>query len=109
MGENETIVQCYVDADWAADSSDRSNRTGVLCTVNGNAVWWRSRKQKSITVSTCEAEYMALFEVAKDVLRNAVCELGFCPGAQKTVSHDNQISISWTENPGLRKVKHIEL
>ncbi|MEL7521272.1 MAG: reverse transcriptase domain-containing protein, partial [Cyanobacteria bacterium J06553_1] len=105
-------LECYVDADWGADVEDRSSRTGVICYLSGNPIWWKSRKQHSIAVSTCEAEYMALFEGAKDViwLRNVLCEFGLCAGeTATTIFTDNQSSITWAKNPGLRKVKHIDL
>ena len=108
----DLVLQCAVDADWATDTDDRTSRTGVICQINNNTVWWKSRKQNSIAVSSCEAEYMALFEGCKDVLwmRNLLCDLGFCPGLQPTeIHHDNQSSITWAENRGMRKVKHIDL
>lgn len=105
-------LECYVDADWGTDLEDRSSRTGVICCLSGSPVWWKSRKQQSIAVSTCEAEYMALFEGVKDViwLRNVLCEFDLCPGnTPTTIFADNQSSITWANNPGLRKVKHIDL
>ena len=108
----DLTLTCYVDADWATDPEDRASRTGVICYLGRTAVWWKSRKQQSIAVSTCEAEYMALFEGGKDVvwLRNLLCELGICcKNTATVVYHDNQSSIVWAESPGLRKVKHIDL
>ena len=34
--------------------------------MNGAAVSWRSTKQKTVTMSSCEAEYYALAEAAKE-------------------------------------------
>ena len=109
---SELRLHCSVDADWATDTQERTSRTGVVCYMNNNAVWWKSRKQHSIAVSSCEAEYMALYEGCKDVawLRNLLCELGACPGLQPTIiSQDNQSAMVWAENSGMRKVKHIDL
>lgn len=109
---NELVLHCSVDADWATDIEDRRSRTGVVCCINDNSIWWKSRKQTSIAASSCEAEFMALFEGCKDVvwLRNLLCNLGVCPGREPTeIRHDNQSSITWAENTGMRKVKHIDL
>ena len=102
----------HVDADWGTDPQDRYSRTGVLCQVNENTVWWKSRKQSSVAVSSCEAEYMALFEGAKDTvwLRNLLCEFDYCQGHNPTpIFHDNQGSITWSREDNFRKVKHIDL
>lgn len=105
-------LQVYTDADWAADCTDRYSRTGVLVLLGGNTVWWKSRKQNCIAVSSCEAEYMALFEGARDIvwLRNLLCEFGYCPGHSPTVMfHDNQGSISWASEGNFRRAKHVSL
>ena len=72
----------YADADWRTDPNERYSRTSIVCQLGANTVWWKSRKQNSIAVSSCEAEYMALFEGSKDIvwLRNLLCEFGMCQG-----------------------------
>jgi hypothetical protein len=62
-------------------------------------------------VSSCEAEYIALFEAGRDTvwIRSLLCELGICAGKIPTrILHDNQGFIFWAHD-GLRKVKHDEL
>jgi hypothetical protein len=92
------------DADWAIDPDERYSRTGIACQLGANTVWWKSRKQNSIAVSSCEAEYMALFEGSKDILwlRNLLCEFGICQGQiPTTMYHDNQGSIAWANEGNL--------
>lgn len=104
-------LSIYCDSDWATDPNDRHSRTGVLCLVGDCPVSWTSRKQTVPSVSSCEAEYIALFEAGRDAvwIRNLLCELGECPDAgPTTVLHDNQGSIAWAEG-GMRRVKHVEL
>lgn len=48
----------YCDADWGNHSSRRST-TGVLFACNGAPILWRSKLQKTIALSTVEAEYYA--------------------------------------------------
>ena len=104
-------LSIYCDSDWATDPNDRHSRTGVLCLVGESPVSWTSRKQTVPSVSSCEAEYIALFEAGRDAvwIRNLLCELGECPDAlPTTVWHDNQGSIAWAEG-GMRRVKHVQL
>ncbi|CAB3992127.1 Hypothetical predicted protein, partial [Paramuricea clavata] len=51
----------YCDADWGS-SEDRKSITGYVFKLSkdGPAISWKSRKQPTVALSTCEAEYMAL-------------------------------------------------
>lgn len=59
-------VVAYSDADYAADSSRRS-RTGTLVWRNG-PVNWHSILQKQVSLSTMEAEYIALGTTALNLV-----------------------------------------
>ena len=50
------LIEVISDSDWAAD---RESRQSVLCgviMVNGNLVHFQSKRQKSVALSSCEAE-----------------------------------------------------
>ena len=49
----------FVDADWAGCRDTRLSRTGFVFFSNNGAISWRSRKQTTTALSTCEAEFMA--------------------------------------------------
>lgn len=51
--------ECFVDADWANDA-DRRSVSGYLIGFLGNPVVWATRKQHCISLSSTEAEYIAL-------------------------------------------------
>jgi hypothetical protein len=107
----QKLLSIHCDADWGTDPEDLRSRTGNVCLLGGNVVSWTSRKQTTPAVSSCEAEYAALFKAGRDAvwIRGLLCEVGQCPGKVPTLNyHDNQVSISWAEG-GLRKVKHVEL
>jgi hypothetical protein len=108
----EFTLQVSADADWASDVDNRRSRSGTVCQLGVNTIWWKSRKQTAVAASSCEAEYMALFDSAKDTvwLRNLLCEFGHCPGMEPTViHHDNQGSIAWATSDTTRRAKHIAL
>jgi hypothetical protein len=83
-----------------------------VCQLGKTIIWWKSRKQISVAVSSCEAEYVALFEASNDAawLRNLLREFELCQGMKPTILyHDSQGSISWAREGGIRKVKHVGL
>ncbi|KAG2987004.1 Retrovirus-related Pol polyprotein from transposon TNT 1-94 [Phytophthora cactorum] len=50
----------YSDADWAGDLADRKSTSGYTFMLMGVPVSWGSKKQSSVSLSTSEAEYIAL-------------------------------------------------
>ena len=58
----------YSDASYAEDKEDRKSTGGYTFMMNGAAVTWRSTKQKIVTLSSCEAEYVALSEAAQEAI-----------------------------------------
>ena len=61
-------MQVFADADYASKAADRRSVSGGLVMCGGACVSWFSRTQKCVTLSTTEAEYVALADVMKEVL-----------------------------------------
>jgi len=61
-------ISAYSDADYANDPVDRRSVSGYVTMLDGNVVSYASRKQQINAQSTCEAEYIAMSECAKDLL-----------------------------------------
>jgi hypothetical protein len=56
------------DADWASDTVDRKSISGYSFYFQGSLVSWSSVKQKSIALSSTEAEYYAMSHAFKEAL-----------------------------------------
>ena len=69
-------LECFVDADFAGlwkqeddqDPISVKSRTGYVMMMNGNPVHWVSKLQGLISVSTTEAEYIALSQAMRELL-----------------------------------------
>ena len=69
-------LECYVDADFAggwslADSDDADNvmsRTGYVLFYAGCPIYWVSKLQTEIALSTAESEYIALSSALREVI-----------------------------------------
>ena len=108
-GNQDVILEGYVDADYAGDLDSRYSTSGHLFRVFGGTVSWASKKQKSVATSTVEAEFMASSQAIKEAawLRGFLEELDVAPWMVK-LHCDNQGCILNLKNPVNSKyTKHI--
>jgi hypothetical protein len=117
-----TSLVGYTDSDYAS-SFDRVSTSAYVFTLNGTAVSWASRRQRTIATSTVEAEYIALCAAAKHGvwLRNLFCELGqgkylgggTIDGSTALPIHiysDSQGGLALADNPeNHSRTKHIDV
>jgi hypothetical protein len=66
--ESAGNLLAYVDADYANDTTDYKSITGYLVFFGKSLISWTSKKQKNVTLSTTEAEFIALTDVARELL-----------------------------------------
>ena len=101
----------YADASFA-NTDDLKSITRYVFMMAGGAITWFSKKQSITAMSTTEAEYIALSEVAHKVhwLRNLFFKLGFAQSLPTTIRGNNDGSIAMTKNLQFHKrSKHIDL
>lgn len=65
-GEQEELI-CYSDADWGSGEYLKST-TGYVIKIHGNVVNWATKRQTCISLSSTEAEYVALATAAPELL-----------------------------------------
>jgi hypothetical protein len=102
----------YTDSDWAGCAVDRKSTSGCCFGLGSTVVSWFSRKQKSVALSSAEAEYMAASQASCEAiwLRKLLVGL-FGHELRPTMIHcDNQSCIKLSENPVFHdRSKHIEI
>ena len=103
----------YSDADWAGDIESRRSTSGYAFMMSGGCISWRSKKQRTVALSSTEAEYMALSEATQEAvwLKVFLCELGEMASDDAIkIYEDNQGSIALAKNPEFHKrTKHIDI
>lgn len=67
LGEDESDLEIYVDADWANDAKSRKSNSGYLFLFGGGPICWGSRKQTCVALSSTEAEFVALAESCQEL------------------------------------------
>lgn len=104
-------LEGMADADWASSEHDRRSYTGYCFKYGGSVISWESRKQKTVALSTAEAEFMSLTEAAKEAihLKKLSEDLGKSFG-KITLYNDNQSAKNIAENAIVSsKSKHISI
>ncbi|CAI5957122.1 unnamed protein product [Closterium sp. NIES-65] len=110
-GEGDLVLRGYTDSDYANEVGCHSVG-GYVFTLGGAAVSWRTKRQTVIATSTTEAEYIAMFEGAREAahLRRLCADLGF-PQREPTVLYvDNQSAIALGKGEQMsQRTKHMEV
>jgi hypothetical protein len=110
---NPIDVVAYADADWGGDKDDRKSTTGYVVKMDGNTVIWSAKKQKTVALSTAEAEYMAIAGVTQEVkwLNQLLSEMGFpTSDSGSQVLTDNQAALTiGTNDTYHERTKHIDI
>lgn len=65
---NEKELRVFSDSDFAGDPIARHSRTGLVSIYMGAAVSWLSQRQRCVTLSSTEAEYVAASEGTKELI-----------------------------------------
>jgi transposase InsO family protein len=111
-GSHDLTLTGYSDSDWANCLDTRRSVGGYAFSLGSGIVSWNARKQKTVAASSCEAEYVAAFNAAKENswLRMLFHEIGFTFPKPTTIRCDNNAAICLSEDPLLHeRVKHIDI
>ena len=110
-GEGIQIIG-YSDSDWGS-SPDRKSYSGYCFQLsNDNSfISWKAKKQPTIALSTCKAEYIAANFAVKEGLfiRQLLSDLKY-PKMQISLNIDNKGAIDLSRNPvHHERSKHIDI
>jgi hypothetical protein len=102
----------FSDANFAGDQ-DRHSVGGYIFMLNGNPISWASRRQKTVSLSTEEAELNAASEATREAisLKSLCTELGvLSPKQNVMIKIDNRPALHVINNPGYYgRLKHVDI
>ena len=102
----------FTDADWARSPTDRKSTYGGIFSIGSTTVSWYSRKQRSVALSSAEAEYMEAILAACEAIWMRKILVGLFgshldPGV---IYFDNQSCIKLSVNLVFHdRYKHIDI
>ena len=112
LQKREITIEAYCDADWAADIDERKSTTGYIIFMNNCPIIWNSMKQKTVALSSAEAEYMAISAVCQEVkwIQQLLCELQYDINLPVNIHCDNESAIAISKNDKKhQRTKHIDI
>ena len=108
-GANHDGFLGYTDSDWAANPDDRKSITGYVLFLANSPVSWLTRRQKTVALSSTEAEYMAMSDTTQQIswIKSLLGEIHFSI-PKVLLYYDNQGAIFLATNPAQKQCsKHI--
>lgn len=102
----------YSDNDWCGDVDDRKSTSGYVFFMGDTAFTWLSKKQPIVTLSTCEAEYVATSWCVCHAIwvRNLLSKLEQKQNEATEIRVDNKSAIELAKNPvNHERSKHIDV
>ena len=101
-----------VDADWVGDKAGCVSISGFMWSYGGSPISWSAKKQNCVTLSSTEAEYVALTRAVQEGiwLWNSLGQIRVACPAPLVISTDNNRALSLASNDSLHgKSKHIDI
>lgn len=104
-------VTSFVDSDFANSTIDRKSITGFVTKINANVICWKTRKQNTVSLSSAEAEYVALSTCITENI--FICQL-LSEIINKSVFpidifEDNMSCIKMASTLETKRTKHIDI
>ncbi|KAE8188965.1 hypothetical protein CF336_g5867 [Tilletia laevis] len=102
----------YADSDHGADPTTRRSVSGYVFFLYGNPVTWRSKLQDTVSVSSTEAEYVALSEATREAIWaiQLLQELKLHANGPVDLHTDNTGAEALARNPqSHQRTKHIRI
>jgi transposase InsO family protein len=115
VGPASLVPVGYSDADWAGDKSDRKSISAYVFLLAGGPIAWSSRKQSTVSTSSCEAELYALSHATLQALyiRRYLEPLQISTATPITLYCDSQSALAVSEREQRRsfhsRLKHLNV
>lgn len=114
---NTSLITVFTDADFAANRDDRTSMGGQIVLLGKSPIAWRTFKEKCISLSTMEAEFVAMTEAAKEllwfdrILNECISKQVIHSPMQKSILYvDNMAAIDFVNSPIENyRTKHIDV
>ena len=101
-----------MDADWGGDVQHRRSVTGLVLKLAGGAIYYKTRFQPTIALSSTEAEFSAACDAGKAILyiRSILDQLGLSQKDATTLHIDNNGALNMAnQQQPTKNTRHIDI
>lgn len=108
---DKAVLIGYADASWGEDRETRKSNSGFIFLFNG-AISWSCKRQDCVSLSSTEAEYIALSEACKEAiwLQRLLDDLYYSEQRTTTIYEDNKSVPKMIVDERLsNRTKHIDI
>jgi len=112
LEEEEWTMVGYSDSDWAGDKDTRLSISGFIIFLLGVPISFKSKQQRSVALSSSEAEYVALSEAAKEIkfVYQILSSMGLKVKTPIVVRVDNVGAIFMAKNISTgQRTRHVDI
>jgi len=110
--QNTMHLHGYCDSDWASCQVSRKSLSGYCILLGSSLISWKSKKQESVSLSSCEAEYRAINKAQAEIiwLHQLFNDLRIKIALPTSLYCENNSAIYLANNPVFHeRSKHIEI
>lgn len=107
----DVILESFSNSDWEGNLDDRRSVVGYGSSIGSGVIVWSSKKQSTVALSSCEAEYQALCAATWEAiwLRSLLKDARKQQKNSTSIQSDNESTIKLAYNQVFHKnTKHIE-
>lgn len=109
MPDGVHCMEAFCDSDWGGNAT-RKSTTSAIVLLDGVFVHSYSRNQKSIALSSCEAEVLAATSAGSEALVLKTCWDFLCKsGCILELRSDSSSARQWLQRAGVGRLKHFSI